>query len=122
MGDLAQHVLLNMLYMLQIGLVLYGDINKQSILGIEQFGDMVDVNNTWPITFVEQWSLSELTVEIGVSCYAGMLMLQAMGLRGWTFNGVDPFAMSGASGNPDVPGIGLRCDEDDRWPYPNLQI
>ena len=80
---------------------------------------MVDVNNTRPITFVEQWSLSELTVDLGTSCNAGVLMLQAMALGGWMFNGVDPFPMLGASGDPDAPGLGFRYDEDDRWPYPN---
>jgi hypothetical protein len=118
-GDLSQHVLLNICYMLQNGLVLYDDINKCPIPGIEQFADIVDAANVWPITFVEQWSLSELTVELGTSCYAGVLMLQAMGLGGWMFNGVDPFAMLGASGNPAVPGLGFRYDKDDRWPYPN---
>jgi hypothetical protein len=118
-GDLSQHVLLNVCYMLQNGLVLYDDINKRTIPGIEQFKDIVDIENVWPITFVEQWSLSELTVELGTSCYAGTLMLQAMGLGGWMFNGVDPFAMLGASGDPKVPGLGFRYDEDERWPYPN---
>jgi hypothetical protein len=118
-GDLSQHVLLNVLYMLQNGLVLYDDINKRAVPGIEDFNDLVDVENVWPITFVEQWSLSELTVELGASCYAGALMLQAMGLGGWMFNGVDPFAMLGASGDPEVPGLGFRYDEDERWPYPN---
>jgi hypothetical protein len=105
--------------MLQNGLVLYDDINKCAIPGIEQFKDIVDVENVWNITFVEQWSLSELTVELGTSCYAGTLMLQAMGLGGWMFNGVDPFAMLGASGDTEIPGLGFRYDEDERWPYPN---
>ena len=105
--------------MLQNGLVLHDDINKRSLPGIEQFDDIVDTTNVWPITFVEQWSLSELTVELGTCCYAGVLMLQAMGLGGWMFNGVDPFAMLGASGNPEVPGFGFRYDMDERWPYPN---
>jgi hypothetical protein len=118
-GDLSQHVLLNVFYMLQNGLVLYDDINKSPVPGIEKFKDIVDVENVWPITFVEQWSLSELTVELGASCYAGTLMLQAMGLGGWMFNGVDPFAMLGASGDSKVPGLGFRYDEDERWPYPN---
>ena len=118
-GDLSQHVLLTLAYMLQNGLVLYDDINKRSIPGIEQFSTMVDVTNTWPLTFVEQWSLSELTVELGTSCYAGTLMLQAMGLGGWMFNGVDPFAMLGASGEPGVEGLGFRYDTNNRWPYPN---
>lgn len=118
-GDLSQHVLLNLCYMLQNGLVLYDDINKRSIPGIDQFKDIVDVENVWPITFVEQWSLSELTVELGTSCYAGTLMLQAMGLGGWMFNGIDPFAMLGASGESSIPGLSFRYDTDECWPYPN---
>jgi len=118
-GDLSQHVLLNVCYMLQNGLVLYDDINGRAIPGIEQFKDIVDVEKVWPITFVEQWSLSELTVELGTSCYAGALMLQAMGLGGWMFNGIDPFATLGASGVPEVPGLGFRYDENALWPYPN---
>jgi hypothetical protein len=96
-GDLSQHVLLSLCYMLQNGLVLYDDINKCPIPGIEKYNSIVDTSNVWPITFVEQWSLSELTVELASSCYAGTLMLQAMGLGGWMFNGIDPFAMLGAS-------------------------
>ncbi len=118
-GDLSQHVLLNLCYMLQNGLVLYDDIHQRPVPGIEQFKDIVDSENVWPITFVEQWSLSELTVELGTSCYAGTLMLQAMGLGGWMFNGVDPFSMLGASGQAEAPGLGFRYDTDPRWPYPN---
>jgi hypothetical protein len=118
-GDLAQHVLLNLTYMLQNGMVLTDDIHQRPVPGIEQFQSLVDVNNTWPLTFVEQWSLAELTAELATSCYAGTLMLQAMGLGGWMFNGIDPFSMLGASGDPAVPGLGFRYDTDDRWPYPN---
>ena len=118
-GDLAQHLLLNLCYMLQNGLVLRDDIHWRSIPGIEKFKRLADLNNTWNLTFVEQWSLAELTTELATSCYAGALMLQAMGLGGWMFNGVDAFSVLGASGNPQVPGLGFRFDTDDRWPYPN---
>jgi hypothetical protein len=105
--------------MLQNGLVLADDINRCAVPGIERFRTIVDVTNTWPLTFVEQWSLAELTVELSTSCYAGALMLQAMGLGGWMFNGLDPFSVLGASGDPAVPGLGFRYDSDERWPYPN---
>lgn len=118
-GDLAQHVLLNLFYMLQNGIVVRDDINRRSILGIEKFKNIVDVNNTWPLTFVEQWSMAEVTAELAMSCYAGTLMLQAMGLGGWMFNGLDAFSVLGASGDPSVPGLGFRYDTNDRWPYPN---
>ena len=118
-GDLAQHILLCLCYMLQNGLVLTDDIHGNSIPGIEKFKDLIDITNTWPLTFVEQWSMAELTAELATSCYAGALMLQAMGLGGWMFNGIEPFVMLGASGESDVPGLGFRYDTDERWPYPN---
>lgn len=46
-------------------------------------------------------------------------MLQALGLGGWMFDGIDRFSMLGASGNPDVPGLGFRYDDDERWAVPN---
>ncbi len=118
-GDLAQQVLLVLCYFLQNGFVIRDDIHRRAIPGIERFKHLVDVNNTWPLSFVEQWSLAELTVELGASCYAGTLMLQAMGLGGWMFNGIDPFCMLGASGDPKAPGLGFRFDTDERWPVPN---
>jgi hypothetical protein len=118
-GDLAQHVLLGLCYFLQNGYVITDDVNRRAIPGIERFKRIVDPTNAWPITFVEQYSLAELTVELATSCYAGALMLQAMGLGGWMFDGIDPFVMLGASGQPEVPGLGFRFDTSERWPYPN---
>ncbi|AKD05416.1 hypothetical protein PKOR_00345 [Pontibacter korlensis] len=118
-GDLSQHVLLAICYMLQNGMVVTDDINKRPIPGIEKFSHLADMYSVWPITFLEQWSLAELTVELSTSCYAGALMLQAMGLGGWMFDGIDPFSMLGASGNAAVPGLGFRFDTSERWPYPN---
>ncbi len=40
-----------------------------------------------------------------------MLMLKAMGLEGWMFNGIGRFAGLGASGDPDIPGPGFRHDQ-----------
>ena len=64
--------------------------------------------------------LTEATAEIATACYAGMLMLQAMGFGGWMFDGVDRHTTLGATGDPEVPGFGFRYDEDDRWPIPNV--
>lgn len=118
-GDLAQHVLLMLCYMLQNGTVLIDDINRRPIPGIERFKNIVDINNTWPLTFVEQTCMAELTTEISVSCYAGTLMLQAMGLGGWMFDGLNPSSVLGASGEFRAPGLKFQYDSNERWPYPN---
>ena len=33
------------------------------------------------------------------------------------FDGIDRFSMLGASGNPEVPGLGFRYDQDERWRF-----
>jgi len=118
-GNLAQHNLANLCYYLQNGYAIYDDINKAKIPGLDRFSRLADMDNLLPLSFVEQWSFGEVVTEMACCCYAGTLMLQAMGLGGWLFNGINPFAILGASGDPRMPGLGFRYDTDDRWPLPN---
>jgi guanine deaminase len=62
---------------------------------MEKFRDLVDVENPFPLTFFDQYMLTEATVELGTCCYAGMLMLQALGLGGWMFDGLDRHGLLG---------------------------
>jgi hypothetical protein len=118
-GDLAQHVLATISYFTQNGYTIYDDIAKRPIPGTEKFGNLVDVNKPVPLTVLEQSSLADITAEFSTSCYAGVLMLQAMGLGGYMYEGVDRHTILGASGDPAVPGLGFRYDTDERWSLPN---
>ena len=118
--DLAQHHLLALCYLVQNGACIYDDVNGNPIPGMERFRSLVDVDNPYPLTYVEQLSLTEGTVEVATSCYAGMLTLQAMGLGGWMFDGISPFSLLGASGDAAVPGLGFRSDTSEKWPLPNV--
>ncbi len=89
-------------YYLQNGQCFYGDIHGEQIEGIERFRRLCDIDHPLPVS----------------SCYAGMLILQAMGLGGWMYDSIDPCSVLGASGNPEVPGLGFRYDTDGRWPPP----
>ena len=62
-GDLAQHVLLNIAFYAQNGFTIYDDINHRRIPGIEEFRDFVDVENPYPLSFLDQYSLAELAAE-----------------------------------------------------------
>jgi hypothetical protein len=118
-ADLAQHMLAILSFLAQNGYCLYDDVNGRPIPVIQRFADLVDVDQPLPLTAMEQYALTEATAELATSCYAGVLMLQAMGLGGWMFDGIDRFTMLGASGDPEVPGLGFRYDEDERWSTPN---
>jgi hypothetical protein len=118
-ADIAQHLIAILCFFVQNGYAIYDDVNDRKIPGLEEFSDLVDVEEPFPLTFTEQYALTEATAELATACYAGVLMLQAMGLGGWMFDGIDRFSMLGASGDPEVPGLGFRYDEDERWSTPN---
>jgi hypothetical protein len=118
-ADIAQHLIAILCFFTQNGYAIYDDVNDRKIAGLEAFSELVDVEEPFPLTFTEQYALTEATAELATACYAGVLILQAMGLGGWMFDGVDRFSMLGASGNPDVPGLGFRYDVDERWSTPN---
>ncbi len=118
-GDIAQTLVAILCFLTQNGYCIYDDVHSERIAGLERFRGLVDVDNPIPLTFAEQYALTECTAELTTSCYAGALMLQAMGLGGWMFDGIDRHTVLGASGNPDVPGLGFRYDTDERWALPN---
>jgi hypothetical protein len=118
-ADIAQHLIAILCFFTQNGFGIYDDVNDRRIAGLREFAGLIDVEEPFPLTFTEQYALTEATAELATACYAGVLMLQAMGLGGWMFDGIDRFSMLGASGNPDVPGLGFRYDEDERWSTPN---
>ena len=118
-ADVAQHQIANLCYYLQNGYALYDDINKTPIPGLDRYRDLYDETDLLPLSIVEQDSLLESTTELVLSCYAGTLVMQAMGLGGWMFNGMNPCSVLGASGDPEIPGLGFRYDRDERWLLPN---
>ena len=118
-ADIAQHSIAGLCFLGQNGYCVYDDVNDRRIPGIEQFRGLVDVDNPFPLTFIDQYLLSEAVAELATCCYAGVLVLQAMGLGGWMFDGIDRFTMLGASGDPEVPGLGFRFDAHERWSTPN---
>jgi hypothetical protein len=119
-ADVAQHLIALLCFALQNGYCIYDDVHRERIEGLERFSQLIDKDkDPFPLTYVEQMALTECSAELATSCYAGMLMIQAMGLGGWMFDGINRHAVLGASGNSDVPGLGFQYDTDERWSIPN---
>ncbi len=118
-ADLAQHLLAILCFIVQNGSCLIDDLHGEPIPGLERFRHLVNVDAPFPLSFVEQYALTEATAELACSCYAGVLMLQAMGLGGWMFDGIDRHTVLGATGDPRAPGLRFRFDADPRWTLPN---
>jgi hypothetical protein len=119
-ADVAQHLLLLMLYLVQNGTGIYDDVNGRQIPGVERFSHRMNMAVAYPMTFLEQVALTDVSVETGTACYAGALMLQALGLGGWMYTGINPFVVLGASGDPAVPGLGFRFEMLEGNPLPHV--
>lgn len=119
-ADLAQHLIGVLCFLVQNGGCLYDNIQNERIPGMEQFRHLVDVDNPAPLTQLEQNSLVMVTAELTTASQNGMLLLQAMGLGGWLFTGLDMHAVLGASADPAVPGLGFHSVTNAAWPVPNV--
>lgn len=82
-ADIAQTLIAILCFIAQNGACITDDINGQTVPGLEAFAGLVNLEEPCPLTFLEQYALTESTAELTTSCYAGMLMLQAMGLGEW---------------------------------------
>jgi hypothetical protein len=119
-ADLAQHVILLLLYLVQNGTGIYDDVNGRQIPGIERYTHRLNLEVAYPMTFLEQVALTDVSVELGTACYSGALMLQALGLGGWMYTGINPFSALGATGDPAVPGLGFRFEMLKGNPLPHI--
>ncbi|WP_375476436.1 hypothetical protein [uncultured Jatrophihabitans sp.] len=117
-ADLAQHLIANLAFFLQNGYGIHDDVNDRPVPGADD-SSLRHAGEPFPLSFVEQYTLAEASAELITGVYNGHLLLGALGLGGWTFDGIDRLSILGASGDADVPGLGFHVQTDDRWPLPN---
>jgi hypothetical protein len=119
-ADLAEHLMENLWFFAANGYPVVDDINGRKIPGLGRFSSLAHVNDPLPLSFVEQYTITEASAELAIAANNGVLALQAMGLGGWTYDGLDRLSVLGGSGDPRAPGLGFVADHDDRWPFPNV--
>jgi hypothetical protein len=119
-ADLAEHVMSILWFYAANGYVVFDDVNRRNIPGTERFSSLPHADEPVPLTFVEQYTLSEASAELSTAANTGVLTLQAMGLGGWMYDGLDRLSVLGGSGDPRAPGVGFVATHDERWPFPNI--
>lgn len=117
-ADLAEHLIENLWFFAANGYSIFDDVTGRGIAGVEQFS-LPHADDPIPLSFVEQYTITEASAELSIAAHNGMLALQAMGLGGWIFDGLDRLSVLGGSGDPRAPGLGFVADDDDRWAFPN---
>jgi hypothetical protein len=72
-----------------------------------------------PLSLLEANSRTSATAELSIAAYNVHLVLQAMGLGGWLFSGINTQAILGAFASKGVPGFGFRFANRKDWVQAN---
>jgi hypothetical protein len=58
-------------------------------------------------------------MELATMCHNIVLALQALGLGGWMFTGINPYSVMGAFADRGIRGLGFRFVRREDWSLPN---
>jgi hypothetical protein len=119
--DLTQQLLEILAIQLADGAVPWDPIRDRPCGDLESFirSGMLHEHTRASIVDIEQSTLTTGAIELGLICQNIVLVMQAMGLGGWMFTGLNAPSLLGAHAEEGVPGLGFRFTHDPTWSAPN---
>lgn len=119
--DVAQKMLGIMVLMIQNGFTFMDEQTGTTCGNLDRFiqSGLIDGERKVPIGLVEASVFSTGSMENAIMAQNITLGLQALGLGGWLFTGINPSSLLGAYAADGVTGLGFRFTRDERWLLPN---
>jgi len=120
-GDASEEFLGFLGLMVRHGVMLVDDETLEPAGDLEPFvrAGLLDPSRRLPLSELLGDVNDSLCLELAFMGHNIVLMLQAMGLGGLYFNGMDGLSALGAYSDEGVSGLGFRFTHDARWPTPN---
>jgi hypothetical protein len=119
--DLTQQMMDLMAVYLGMGFTPFDPQNGRVCGDLERFMRMglLDGAKRFSIFEFDQYCLATGAMELALMCHNIVLAMQAMGLGGWMYTGINPASLMGAFAANGIPGLGFRFASDARWAVPN---
>ena len=120
-GDASEQVLGFMAMALANGNVLVDDVAGRPAGDPAPFirAGILDESKRVPLTVLQQMAYEGNVAELAFMGHNMVLTMQAMGLGGLYFNGLNRWSVLGAFIDGGIDGLGFRFVHDDRWVLPN---
>jgi hypothetical protein len=120
-GDASEQVLGLMAMAIANGAVLVDDQAGRPAGDPTSFirSGLLDEGKRVPLSVLHQMAYEANVSELAMMGHNMVLTMQAMGLGGLYFNGLNRWSVLGAFGDSGIQGLGFRFVEDDRWLMPN---
>jgi len=121
LGDASEQVLGLMAMVLANGNVLVDDLAGRPAGDPAPFirSGLLDESKRVPLTVLQQMAYEGNLAELAFIGHNMVLTMQAMGLGGLFFNGLNRWSILGAFAESGIEGLGFRFVHDDRWVLPN---
>jgi len=120
-GDVGQQVLAFLAIMASNGYTLYDDLAKRPAGDLAPYfhSGLLNESKRLPLSYIEQYVFSTVAMELATIGHNIVLALQALGLGGWMFTGINPYSAMGAFADKGIPGLGFRFVRREDWTLPN---
>lgn len=120
-ADASESVLALMTMALANGNVLMDDAAGRPAGDLEPFiaSGLLNRDKRMPLSVLQQVSYESNCSEAAFMAHNMVLTMQAMGLGGLYFAGLNRWSILGAFAGNGVQGFGFRFQRDDRWTLPN---
>jgi len=121
-GDASEECLGILALMVRHGVMVVDHETGEPAGNLEPFvrSGLLDRNKRLPLSELQADVHECLCLELAFMGHNIVLMMQAMGLGGLYFNGMDPLSVLGARAADGIRGLGFRFEEDERWVTPNV--
>jgi hypothetical protein len=120
-ADASEQVLGLMAMALANGSMLVDDVAGRPAGNLEPFvrSGLLRDDKRIPLTVLQQMAYEGNVAEIAFIGHNIMLTMQAMGLGGLYFNGLNRWSVLGGFAESGIHGLGFRFVHDSRWTLPN---
>ena len=120
-GDAGEQCLGIMALMIRHGAMIVDHDTGEPAGDLEPFvrSGFLDREKRFPLSELQSFVLESVCAELAFMGQNIALMLQAIGLGGLYFTGMDGLSALGANARDGVAGLGFRFVEDERWVTPN---
>lgn len=121
MGDVSEQLLGFLAIFLANGYVIKDDVAKRPAGDLTPFirSGLLDDQKVFPLSVLELTAYEANAMELAFMGHNIVLALQAMGLGGLFFNGLNRWSVLGAFEEDGIRGLGFRFVRDERWTTPN---
>jgi len=120
-GDASEECLGIMALMIRHGVMIVDNETGKPAGNLEPFvrSGFLNSEKQYPLSELQSFVLEAVCLELAFMGHNIALMLQAIGLGGLYFTGLDGLSALGANAHNGVEGLGFRFVEDERWVTPN---